>query len=115
MFWDWNSGYIFLKLEGTSPAIPTPAQTFTYHIGGFAAPTLNNKEVTLEFDGDQLVLANNKHPELHLVVDMLEIFKTPATIDLETFANNIMMPNANAEMIANNYADMFRYDHIHAD
>jgi hypothetical protein len=23
MFWSWNSGYIFVKLEGTSPSIPT--------------------------------------------------------------------------------------------
>jgi hypothetical protein len=34
MFWSWNSGYIFFKLEGTSPQAPN--NNFTYHIGGFA-------------------------------------------------------------------------------
>jgi hypothetical protein len=115
MFWDWNSGYIFLKLEGTSPAIPTSAQTFTYHIGGFAAPNSNIREVTLTFGGETMTLANSKHPELHLVVDVLEIFKTPSTIDLATFSSNVVMPNMNATTIANNYADMFSFDHLHND
>ncbi|MFI5173082.1 MAG: MbnP family protein, partial [Chitinophagales bacterium] len=115
MFWDWNTGYIFLKLEGSSPVIPTPAQTFTYHIGGFAAPNNNLKEIYLEFDGDNLPLANNTHPELHLVIDVLEILKNPTTINMATFPTGIMSANANAAIIANNYADMFTYDHIHAD
>jgi|SRR5688572_5796036 len=115
MFWDWNTGYIFMKLEGTSPVIPTTAQTFTYHIGGFATPNNNLKEIHLEFDGDILPLENNTHPELHLVVDALEILKSPSTINMATFPNSIMMPGVNATILANNYADMFRYDHMHID
>jgi len=115
MFWDWNTGYIFLKLEGSSPVIPTGSQTFTWHIGGFASPNNNGKEIYLEFDGDNLPLANNTHPELHLVLNVLEIFKTSTTIDLATFPTMIMSANANAAILANNYSDMFRYDHIHAD
>jgi hypothetical protein len=115
MFWNWNSGYIFMKLEGSSPVIPTPAQTFTYHIGGFASPTNNLKDVYIEFDGDILPLANNTHPELHMVVNVLEIFKSPTVIDLATFQSTIMSPAGNAAIVANNYADMVKYDHIHAD
>ena len=32
MFWTWNSGYIFLKMEGTSPVIPNTGHNFTFHI-----------------------------------------------------------------------------------
>lgn len=35
MFWTWNTGYIFAKLEGKSPSSTAPFQMFTYHIGGF--------------------------------------------------------------------------------
>ncbi len=115
MFWTWNTGYIFLKLEGTSPEIPTSAQTFTYHIGGFSGQNINYKQVTLDFDGDVLLLANNKNPELHIVVDVLEIFKNPTTIDMSTFSSTIMSPGPNATIIADNYADIFKYDHIHND
>lgn len=113
MFWTWNTGYIFLKLEGTSPAIPS--NDFIYHIGGFKGSNVNNKVVELSFDGDILTLQNNTNPEVHLVVDILEIFENPNTIDLSSFANSVTIPNASANMIAENYVNMIRYDHIHAD
>lgn len=113
MFWDWNSGYIFLKLEGTSPVISTPSHSFTYHIGGFKGANINYKEVELSFNGDILTLNNNKHPELHFVVDVLEFFTNPTTIDLSTFPSSVISTTPNAAILANNYADMFTYDHMH--
>lgn len=35
MFWTWNSGYIMMKLQGTSPAAQVPANAFTLDIGGY--------------------------------------------------------------------------------
>lgn len=35
MFWTWNTGYIFAKLEGQSSASKLAAHRFTYHVGGF--------------------------------------------------------------------------------
>lgn len=115
MFWTWNSGYIFLKLEGTSPAITSMGNSFTYHIGGFQGANVNYKEVELSFDGDQLILTNNTNPELHLVTNVLELFTTPTTINLATFSTMVHMPNADANILANNYSNMIKYDHIHAE
>ena len=45
MYWGWNSGYIFFKMEGTSPASASPGGVFMYHVGGFggySSKTLNN-------------------------------------------------------------------------
>ena len=47
MYWTWNSGYIFFKLEGRSPQAPevNGQQLFRYHIGGFGGydgETFNN-------------------------------------------------------------------------
>jgi hypothetical protein len=45
MYWGWNSGYIFFKMEGTSAASTATGNLFMYHIGGFggySATTINN-------------------------------------------------------------------------
>ena len=48
MYWTWNSGYIFLKMEGKyddrTDTIST-ASNYFYHIGGFGnlnSPAINN-------------------------------------------------------------------------
>lgn len=110
MFWDWNTGYIFFKLEGTSPAIPG---AFVYHVGGFSGANVNYREISIDFDGDLLQVAQNKDPELHMVTDVLELFQNPTTINMATFPANVISANAAATTLANNYADLFRYDHIH--
>jgi len=38
MFWTWNSGYIYMKLEGNSPVSTEPNGKIEYHIGGFQNP-----------------------------------------------------------------------------
>lgn len=107
MFWTWNTGYIFMKLEGNCPQ-----GFFEYHIGGYKGANVNFREITLDFNGDELILAQNKKPELHLVTDVLEIFKNPNSISFNT-AQVVTMPGANASAIADNYEDMIRYDHLH--
>lgn len=38
MYWAWHSGYINLKIEGTSPKCNTRKHAFKYHIGGYQTP-----------------------------------------------------------------------------
>lgn len=38
MFWTWQSGYIYVKMEGFSQKSPAPDGAFALHLGGFAAP-----------------------------------------------------------------------------
>lgn len=45
MFWSWNSGYIMIKAEGTSPQ--SASGPFGYHLGGFQGT--NNVVVTRTF------------------------------------------------------------------
>jgi hypothetical protein len=109
MFWTWNTGYIFMKLEGDCPQ-----GFFEYHIGGYKGTYVNYREIALDFNGDELIVANNKKPELHLVTDVLEIFKNPNII---SFSNTqvVTIPNAASDSIADNCEDMIRYDHLHND
>lgn len=111
MYWSWNSGYIFIKMEGTYGAEP-----FQYHIGGFggySTQTVNNlKTFTLAFPGDLARVQDGREaPEVHIKLDALEFFKTPTTI---VVADNPTEHFSSASVIfANNYTDMFSVDHVH--
>ncbi len=102
MFWAWNSGYIFLKLEGKSPSSNSPGKIFEFHIGGYKTPTNCIRTIKLNFA--QPVVINGKN-ELHLKVDIAEILKNPVTIDLTKLSS--VTDFHNATMVADNYQDMF--------
>ncbi len=114
MFWSWNNGYIFLKLEGTSPQSSGTSNGIAYHIGGFRNANNTNALQTVEssFGSDLLRITSNGNPQLHMAVDVKEIFKTPTDISFAT-TPTVHMPGATAKNIANNYADMFTFEHIH--
>jgi hypothetical protein len=120
MYWAWNSGYIFMKLEGTSSSVlrvqGQPNGEFMFHIGGFGgynAKTINNlKTINLPFDGDKLqIKATQTRPSsAHLFVDVLKIMSGPTTVSLKD--NSVVMFNDFSTKIAANYANMFSYSHV---
>lgn len=122
MYWSWNSGYIFLKLEGTSTAVPVtsnPNQTFALHVGGYgggwngAAKTVNNlRTISLPITTPATVRGNIA-PEIHLWVDAKQIFDGPNKISLAK-TNSVHSP-ALATPLADNYKTMFQVDHVHND
>ena len=114
MYWSWNSGYIFFKIEGTSPASTLADNAFMYHVGGFGgynAATINNiKNVTLDLTqrGTPKVKAG-KETNIHLMVDILKMFT--GTTNVSIAANPMVMFENYSTGIANNYATMIRHDH----
>lgn len=113
MVWDWNTGYIFVKLEGKSDAAGTIDSAFAYHISGYrnSNNTYALHWVDLSFGSQPLVVASTGLPELHLKADILEMFQTPAPLSIAD--NPIVTASGNAAVsISNNYADMFTFDHI---
>ena len=111
MYWGWNSGYIFFKMEGTSPQ---SQMGFMYHIGGFGgyqSPTINNiKTIVLDLRerGTAQVKAG-KETNIHLMVDVLKMFNGSPNISISS--NGMVMFSPFSTNIANNYAAMFRHDH----
>ena len=104
MFWAWNTGYVFLKLEGQSPASKSVANIFEYHIGGYKRPTNSIRKIILNFKDDKIVSPTNPL-SLSIKADALEVLKTPTTIDFAKLPS--VTDTRNATTIANNYADMF--------
>ncbi len=116
MYWTWNSGYIFFKMEGTSPSAPADQENkFYYHIGGYGgydSPTLNNlRETTVSMGSARAEVRGNKVPEVHLHVDVMEFFKNPATIKIAE--HSLVMFSDYSPTVAGNYVNMFKYDHVH--
>lgn len=118
MYWTWNSGYIFMKMEGLSAASPDSlGNAFYYHIGGFGgltSPTLNNiKTVSLPISGAGATVRKDIKPEVHLMVDVMKIFDQAKSIKI-TDAPVVMFSPTSVE-IANNYKGMFSVHHVHND
>jgi hypothetical protein len=120
MYWAWNSGYIFVKVEGTSPQAPlnamTGANTIEYHtglFGGKSTPTLNNLKTVAIHSHDEAakVRRDIEAPAFHIYVDVLEMFTSPTNISVAT--NPTSHAEAFSKTVANNYADMFKLDHVH--
>lgn len=116
MFWTWSTGYIFMKLEGTSPNSTSTGNSIIYHIGGYKNSNNTNalREVDLDF-GTNLIVNGTREAEVHIMVNLLEFFKgvTPATnIDIAT--NSVQMAQGGLTLtLADNSKKMFKFDHIH--
>lgn len=104
MFWTWNSGYIFLKLEGKAPKSPVN-DAFTYHIGGYKGINKSQRNVSISFGTDKLKPIANATAQLQLKTDLAEFFKNPTQLDVST-SYYVMSEGAAAASIANNYKDM---------
>lgn len=117
MYWGWNSGYIFLKMEGTSDAAPIDASgqhKFRYHIGGFGgynAVTFNNiKTITVDLTAAGTAkVVDNRVPNIHLMADILKVFTGTINISLAEWST--IMVSDYSTNVANNYQKMFTHDH----
>lgn len=104
MFWAWNSGYIFLKLEGMSPVSKLPGHIFEYHIGGYKQPANCIRKVKLPLHNFS-VGGQKSDSQIDLRVDLLQFFDGPEKIDLEKMSS--VTDFRNSTLVANNYMDMF--------
>lgn len=117
LYWGWNSGYIFFKMEGASAAAPVDnsgQNSFRYHIGGFGGyetPTINNiKTITLDLtERGPAQVRKGKKSNIHLMVDIAKVLSGATTVSIAAHPN-VMFDDYSVN-IANNYATMFRHDH----
>jgi hypothetical protein len=118
MYWTWNTGYIFLKLQ-CMPIIPkggdsSAAIPYVYHIGGYGGlnnPTLNNiRLVHLNFGENLNLIANSTTAQITIKADALKVLEGSTQVDLNNTPTVMLTPySAN---IANNYQNMFSITHI---
>ncbi len=109
MYWSWNTGYIFFKMEGTSPSSGSPQKALEYHIGGYKGTYKTQRTINLDFLGQQAnVSKDGVTPKIMIDADATELFQNPTKLDLKS-DYSIVSAGTRANMIANNYADMFKF------
>ena len=105
MFWSWNTGYIFLKLEGKSPDSKSNGNIFEYHIGGYQAPNNCIRKITIDMKNKPLRFTAGNFGHIAIKADAAEVLKSPVDIDFSKLSS--VTDFHNATMIADNYKDMF--------
>lgn len=121
MYWTWNSGYIFFKMEGLSsaaPLDPSGQNKFRFHIGGFggySAPTVNNiRTVTLNLEERGIALVRKgRNSNIHLLVDIGKVMDGSNQVSIAQ--NPTVMFSEFSLLISQNYSQMFRHDHTEND
>jgi hypothetical protein len=110
MFWDWNTGYIFFKMEGTFVSLASPDWSdYAIHLGGFQGPykCLQNYQTALSTP----VIAHRTGPStIHMNVLADEVFIRPDTISFDKYYSNVNEKMFKA--ISDNYRDMFIVDRV---
>lgn len=114
MYWSWNSGHIFLKMEGMLTST-SPAKGLTCHIGGYTAPYDAVVTAAPSFGSTKLTVQASKTPTIALKANIAKLFDGPNPVTLSTFTG-AHMPGTQSVQIAQNYAaGMFTVDQISAN
>ena len=104
MFWTWNSGYIFMKLEGNSSFSNSPGHFFEYHIGGFKEPYNAIRKIKFTFD-QPVEISKHKLTDILINVNVLEILQHPNSIDFSK--NSSIVEPFQSNIVSDNYEDIF--------
>jgi hypothetical protein len=105
MFWTWNTGYVFVKMEGKAAASKSPGNIFEYHIGGYKAPANCIRHITLDLKNNPLKIRFERSSVLEIKADALEMLKTPMVVDFSKLSSVTEFDHA--VEFADNYKDMF--------
>jgi len=105
MFWTWNTGYIFAKLEGQSPVSGAPGKALTYHIGGFRQGENALRRILLGFPADKAVVVG-RTLQVIIDVDLAKWFDHAHPLSIAQHSS-VMTPGGMSLKIADNYAGMF--------
>lgn len=111
MSWGWSTGYIMVKIEGTSPKSSSFTKSLTYHIGGYGGVNKTQRNFNFNFASTTANVSKTATPLIHLSVNINEFFKTPNLIDVVTqFNQGVVGPTA--KVYADNYADMISFKDV---
>lgn len=90
MYWAWNSGYINVKIEGTSTYVSNDDHKFEFHIGGYMSPYTTERQICIT-PYSQII---------HLNIDVSKVIDSNLLIDTPS----ITIPGKNAS----SFSDAFK-------
>ncbi len=110
MFWTWNSGYIYAKMEGNSAVSTAVNKMIEYHIGGFRWPYSAINDIVLDL-GESVLVEKDQHLNIELDADIQQWFQGEYRL-LISETPVCATPGERAYKIARNYKNMFSVSNI---
>lgn len=108
MFWSWNSGYIMLKAEGTSPN--AGMGSFTFHLGGFSGANNIVTKRSHNFGSNSLSVTGNGNCEIRLSAAPETLWATSGSVSGNSM---IHMPGTGAKTMADDFYASFAFKQIY--
>ena len=110
MFWTWNTGYIFFKMEGYSPSSTADLHRIEQHIGGYRSPYNAARLINLVLPKNlDIDIGETKYMDVRLDID--KFFDGPHQIRLSE-KSLLMSPGPEAIKAADNIAQSFSIESI---
>ncbi len=103
MFWDWNTGYIFYKLEGSYTSMSGEKGDYAFHIGGFSGDHNRLQWVKIE---QEFVVIGGGLTAIKLNADAGQIFHSPHALSFDDYYVNGPSEGIFTKQ-SQNYSDMF--------
>jgi hypothetical protein len=111
MYWEWSTGYIALKFEGSSPQAVAGGKSLVFHLGGYGGINKAQRSINLSFENYSANVSKSVTPLVHLSVNVKKLFESPNKIN---FASHYfqMSPNKGTKVFADNYAKMIEFEKV---
>ncbi|PZP42937.1 MAG: hypothetical protein DI598_16330 [Pseudopedobacter saltans] len=103
MFWSWNTGYVFLKMEGVSSKSLNKNGRLFFHIGGIRSP-YNTLRIFEKMFDRPIEIRKDRNNILTITADVNGLFKGKKKIDFSHIGGT-MESGTVAMDIADNYAE----------
>jgi hypothetical protein len=105
MFWTWNSGYIFFKLEGFSSSSAADLNRIEHHIGGYRGPDKAGRTMVLLLEKPLVLKENDKH-QVNVRLNLDRYWESVNDIKINDNPV-VMIPGEGAKRSADNFKAMF--------
>jgi hypothetical protein len=109
MFWTWNTGYIFIKAEGTSPQASATQNTFTFHLAGFSGVNKISMTNQYEFNGEKINVTQTKTPKIRFKSPINTLWKNAQSV---AFESNLQATGSIAKSMSKEFYSSFSFDYI---
>lgn len=112
MFWTWNSGYIFFKMEGSSDSSHADLQRIEYHIGGYKGSNNAARRIKLSMPrGENFRIRENDVTTLVIETNLDHFWKGTNDIRISEMAA-WMSPGGFSLKAADNFQGLFSVKEI---
>ena len=112
MFWTWNSGYIFFKMEGSSDSSHADLQRIEYHIGGYKGSNNAARKIKLTMPKEEnFRIKENTITTIVIETNLDHFWKGKNDIKISEMAA-WMSPGGFSLKVADNFQGLFSVKEI---